>query len=161
METPEENLKDIIKEEKLFIKDATALVASKDDKKYYEDKKKTYRVAEASAETEEMRALMIYDLVRTRNELTFLLFRNGLLTKELEERFRNLPPIEEAIERYKAYTAVRNAEYEEENKKMQSLASQERRMEVFKAVLSGMSKEDAEARQKQYEDQMRASMGGK
>lgn len=105
--------------------------------------------------------MLLYDLIRTRNELTFLLFRYGKLTETLEQTFRTLPAIEDAIEGYKSFTDARNKRYEEESKKMQEIASEERDMEVFKGVLGGLSIEDARAKQKQYEDQIKASMGGK
>lgn len=158
-------LLDKIKEEKEFLKTGTetlekAANISDQDKEYFKNQKKVSRAASTYADTIEMRALLLLQLVQERNKLVFLLFRKGLLTETLEKRFRKATPIEDAIKWYNEEKAKTDAVLEERNKQFAEFKKTQDKMEIFKAVLNGMSVEDAEARLKEYDEQMKQAIQG-
>lgn len=158
-------LLDKIKEEKEFLKTGTealekAAGISDRDKEYFKNQKKISRAASTYANTTEMYALLLLQLVQERNKLVFLLFRKGLLNKDLEAKFRKITPIEDAIEWYNEEKEKTDAILEERNKQFAEFKKTQDKMEIFKAVLNGMSAEDAEARLKKYDEEMKKTIQG-
>ena len=94
-----------------------------------------------------------------RNQLTFLLFRTEKLTKELEEEFRALPPLEILTEAISVFDAEHKKEEEEFKEIARKQYDAEQKREIFKAVCNGMSEEDAKAKLADYEKQVKQSMG--
>ena len=131
------------------------------DKDYFKNQKKISRTASSYATTTEMLSLFFLQLVQERNKLVFLLFRKGLLTEDLEKRFRELPPIEKAFEYYNEEKEKTNAVFEERNKQFAEFKKEQDKVEVFKAILNGMSAEDAEAKLKEYNEEMKKAVQGK
>lgn len=155
---------DLIKTEKELLKEgAEALKGDKftdEDRNYFKDQKKISRVATDYATTTEMLALLLLQLIQERNKLIFLLFRNDALTKGLEKKFRGAIAIEDARKYYENEKAKTDAVYEERNKQFAEFKKEQDRMEIFKAVLNGMSVEDAEKRLAEYDEQMKKAIQG-
>ena len=94
-----------------------------------------------------------------RNQLTFLLFRTGKLTKELEDEFRELTPIEALTATIGEFDAARKEEEDRFKELARAKYEEEQKLEIFKAVCNGMSEEDAKAKLTEYENQVKKSMG--
>lgn len=143
-----------IEAEKAFMKDATALLESDADKKYFKNKKKAFQAARALADTEEQFELLLNNYVQARHQITFLLYRKGLITENLSNRFLAMEPIEDANKRYADIEQQRKNRQDEEQKRINELKDEEDKLDIFKAVLSGMSQEKAEEELKKYQEQV-------
>lgn len=153
------NYKDLIKEEKAYLKEATPLISDESDLKYFKDEKKALQAGEALADDEEKLAILLLHFVSIRNKLTFLLFRTGALTKELEEKFRALVAIEDVNAEVNKFDAEHKKKEDEFKALAQKEYETEQKLDIFKAVCNGMSAEEAEAKLKQYEEQVAKTMG--
>lgn len=158
MEYDTSKLKDKIKEEKAFLKAATPLIKDESDLKYFKDSKKSLQAGEALADNDEKLAILWLHFASLRNKLTFLLFRTGDLTEELEKEFRGLDAIETVNELVNGFDAEHKKEEDEFKAIAQKQYEREQKMDIFKAVCNGMSIEEAEAKLKQYEEQVKQSM---
>lgn len=93
-------------------------------------------------------------MVSQANNAVFLAWRRGFLTKELEEEYRKLPTTEEAVADYDRFEDENKAAYEKLEEERKVLMSAQKDIDVFKAVLNGMSKEKAEAEYSKYQEQI-------
>lgn len=151
-----------IEEEKAYLKAASKVLGEKDENaKYFNDHKHFLQAGEKLADTDEKKVLIRYQLNDLRNKITFLLFRLGKLTPELESHFRSLPSIEEAAKSVAYYEEERTKEQNKVKEQVDALHEAENNMDIFKAVCNGMSEEDARARLAQYEQQMKQAIGAK
>ena len=148
-----------IKLEKEFLKKATLLLDDEKDAAYFKDKKKAFQAAEKLADTDEKKAILWGQYGMIRNQITFLLFRTGKLTKEVEEEFRGLTPIEALTASIGEFDAARKEEEDKFKDYARKKYEDEQKLEIFKAVCNGMSEEDAKAKLADYEKQVKQSMG--
>lgn len=148
-----------IKLEKEFLKKATPLLDDEKDATYFKDKKKAFQAAEKLADTDEKKAILWGQYGMVRNQLTFLLFRTGKLTKEIEDEFRGLTPIEALTASIGEFDAARKEEEDKFKEIARTKYEEEQKLEIFKAVCNGMSEEDAKAKLTEYENQVKQSMG--
>lgn len=148
-----------IKKEKDFLKKASLLIEDEKDAKYFKEKKKAFQAAEKLADDDEKKAILWGQYGMIRNQLTFLLFRTGKLTKEIEDEFRTLTPLEVLTEAIGEFDAAHKKEEEEFKEVARKQYEEEQKREIFKAVCNGMSEEDAKAKLTEYENQVKQSMG--
>ena len=148
-----------IKAEKEFLKKASLLVDDEKDAKYFKEKKKAFQAAEKLADDDEKKAILWGQYGMIRNQLTFLLFRTSKLTKEVEDEFRALPPLEILTEAIGEFDAARKEEEDRFKDYARRKYEDEQKLEIFKAVCNGMSEEDAKAKLTEYENQVKQSMG--
>lgn len=93
-------------------------------------------------------------MVSQANNAVFTAWRRGVISEELEAEFRTLPSTEEAVADYD--------KFEDENKKKAAALDDERKafleeqhgIDIFKAVLNGLSKDEAEKRYAEYVKQV-------
>lgn len=156
----EKTTEDFIKEEKEFLKEATKLLEAEADKEYFTRKKGILRTAEALAETPEQKELLLNNFVQARHQLVFLLFRRRLITDNITEKFLDMMTIEEANRRYADKEDERKKRQDEETKRITELQGEENKLDIFKGVLSGMTKEKAEEELAKYQAQAVKAMKG-
>lgn len=152
-------IEELIKEEKNFIKEASELLTNETDKEYFTRKKGIFRTAGTLAETPEQKELLFNNLVQTRHQLVFLLFRRELITDEITKKFLSMMTIEEANKRYADVEDERKKRQEEESVRINALREEENKLDIFKGVLSGMTKEKAEEELKKYQAEAAKAMG--
>ena len=152
-------IEELIKEEKNFIKEASELLTNETDKEYFTRKKGIFRTAGTLAETPEQKELLLNNLVQTRHQLVFLLFRRELITDEITKKFLSMMTIEDANKRYAGVEDERKKRQEEESVRINALREEENKLDIFKGVLSGMTKEKAEEELKKYQAEAAKAMG--
>lgn len=152
-------IEELIKEEKNFIKEASELLTNETDKEYFTRKKGIFRTAGTLAETPEQKELLLNNLVQTRHQLVFLLFRRELITDEITKKFLSMMTIEDANKRYADAEDERKKRQEEESVRINALREEENKLDIFKGVLSGMTKEKAEEELKKYQAEAAKAMG--
>ena len=152
-------IEELIKEEKNFIKEASELLTNETDKEYFTRKKGIFRTAATLAETPEQKELLLNNLVQARHQLVFLLFRREIITDEITKKFLSMMTIEDANKRYADVEDERKKRQEEESVRINALREEENKLDIFKGVLSGMTKEKAEEELKKYQAEAAKAMG--
>lgn len=151
---------DLIETEKNFYKQAKALLENKDDKNYFNRKTRSLDSAEKLAKTDEQKELLLNNYVQTRHQIVFLLFRRRALTENLANSFYEMMSIEEANRRYADKEDERKERQKEMNDKIAVLREEENRLDIFKAVLTGMSEEKAKEELKKYQQGVAQAIKG-
>lgn len=135
-----------------FMKKGTANIKEEQSKESYSAAINSLNNAvKAMADNEEKKAMVEDAATRWANQLAFLLFREGGLTPELEKEYRALPAITEVSARVKVFQDERVARIEEINKAREEVMSTQRGIDIFQAIIGGMTKEEAEAKLEEYE----------
>ena len=99
-------------------------------------------------------------MVSQANNIVFLLWRRGLMTPEIEAAYRQLPSTEEAVKDFDDFEKSVKDEAEAIEEQRRAFAAKQRDIDIFKAVLNGMSKEKAEAEYNKYTQQLSQAMKG-
>lgn len=99
-------------------------------------------------------------MVSQANNIVFLLWRRGILDDGIEKAYRELPSTEEATEDYEALLKEDKAIADEIEAKRKEYMNGQHELDIFKAVLNGMSKEQAEEQAKKYQEQLAQAMRG-
>ena len=127
-------------------------ILPEDDKNYEYFAKflNSYDTAKELADNDEKKAIATDAVVKTANQLTFMMFRDGTLTEELEKEYRALPKPEETTKAVEEVNKVRKDSYEELAKKNKEAEEQQKDIDIFIQVLGGLSKEEAEQKLEDY-----------
>lgn len=89
----------------------------------------------------------------------FLLWRRGIEHADIEKEWRELPTTDELMDAYNALLAEDRKEAEKLEAERRVYMEGQRKLDIFKAVLNGLTKEEAEAKQKEYQDKLAKSLG--
>ena len=96
-------------------------------------------------------------MVSQANNVMFLLWRRGLLTKELEDEYRELPSTEEAVKDFEGFEKANAEKANELEAARKEFMDAQHKTDIFKAVLNGMSKEKAEEEYAKMQAQIEAA----
>lgn len=93
-------------------------------------------------------------MVSQANNAVFTAWRRGLVDDALEAEFRELPSTEEAVKDYDNFEneLKKIADGLEEQRKV--FMEKQKETDIFKAVLNGLKKDEAEKRYKEYMEQV-------
>lgn len=89
----------------------------------------------------------------------FLLWRRGVERADIEKEWRELPTTDELMDAYNALLDEDRKEAEKLEAERRVYMEGQRKLDIFKAILNGLSKEEAEAKQKEYQDKLAKSLG--
>lgn len=103
---------------------------------------------------EEKTALIEAYAVQEANRVVSTLWREQLLTEELEKEYRTLPTLKEAADKYNGFTNARKERMEDVVRLHKEITDEEKVLDIFKGVINGMSAKDAEKRYNEYQNQM-------
>lgn len=146
-----------------IIRDGFALLTEEADIKRFEPVKEIYNTASGMLQggnKDYMEAMLKGWMVSQANNMVFLLWRRGILTPEIEAAYRELPSTEEAVKDYDKFEDEQKAVAEGLEAQRQVFAENQHEIDIFKAVLNGMSKAQAEAEYEKYKTQIaRAARG--
>jgi hypothetical protein len=149
------------KQANAIIRDAFALLTDKKDIERFGNIKEIFNNAAGMVNGNEYcEAILKGWMVSQANNIVFLLWRRGLMTPEIEAAYRELPSTEEAVKDYDDFEESVKKEAEGLEEQRKAFAAKQRDIDIFKAVLNGMSKEKAEAEYNRYTEQIsRAARG--
>ena len=146
-----------------IIRDGFALLTEEADIKRFEPIKEIYNTASGMLQGENkdyMEAMLKGWMVSQANNMVFLLWRRSIITPEIEAAYRELPTTEEAVKDYDAFEDAQKAVAEDLEAQRKAFAEKQQGIDIFKAVLNGMSKAQAEAEYEKYKAQIaRAARG--
>lgn len=103
-------------------------------------------------------ALLKVWAIQEANRIASFVWRKGLMTSELEAEFRALPDMDEAAKDWQQYIAERKVVADELESQRKAYADTEKEMDLFKGILNGMSKEEAEKEYENYRKQMEQAL---
>lgn len=89
----------------------------------------------------------------------FLLWRRGIEHADIEKEWRELPATDELMDAYNALLDKDRKEAEKIEAERRVYMEGQRKLDIFKAILNGLSKEEAEAKQKEYQEKLAKSLG--
>lgn len=143
------------KQANAIIRDAFALLTDKKDIERFEPIKEIFNNAAGMVNGNEYcEAILKGWMVSQANNIVFLLWRRGIMTPEIEAAYRQLPSTEEAVKDYDDFEKSVKEEAEALEEQRKAFAEKQRDIDIFKAVLNGMSKDKAEAEYNKYKEQL-------
>lgn len=111
-------------------------------------------------ENEEKIAMLTAYSVQEANRVASTLWREELLTEDLEKEYRKLPKMKEVADKYNEFTADRKARMDDVMAEHKVIADEERELDIFKGIINGIPAEESEKRYNEYKEQQRAAMAG-
>lgn len=109
---------------------------------------------ENMADNEEKYAILLDSVTRWANQIVFTLFREGKLTAELEKEYRGLKPVAETTEAAKKFADLRQEKINALNDEHAKIVREQNGLDIFRAIIGGMSADEAKAKLQEYEDQI-------
>ncbi len=146
-----------------IIADGFALLTEEADIKRFAPVKEIYNTASGMLQGDNkdyMEAMLKGWMVSQANNMVFLLWRRGILTPEIEAMYRELPSTEKAVEDYDKFEDGMKAVADDLEAQRKAFAEKQHEIDIFKAVLNGMSKQQAEAKYEEYKAQVAKAMRG-
>lgn len=90
----------------------------------------------------------------------FLLWRRGIEHADVEKKLRALPTTDELAAKYEAFLQADKKISDDLEAKRRAFMKNQHKLDIFKAILNGMTKEQAEEGLKKYQDSLEKSMKG-
>lgn len=137
-----------------FIKHAMNSLEDADDREAFSKRVMGMLNALEMVEGDNKRATALLDVAsQYANQVAFRLFVEENLSDSLAEEFRSLIPMKDAISWAQEYSKEAQEQAAAITKRQEAYMDEKKRFEIFQAVVMGMSKEEAEMKQQQYEAQ--------
>lgn len=137
-----------------FVKKYMGQLDDADDRQAFSRNLGYMETAEEMLEGDNMRATCLYDAAsKYANQLAFRLFIEENLSESAAAEFRELEPMKVVAGYAREYTEENQAEADAITAAQHEFMEARKPFEVFQAVIGGMSKEEAEAKQAAYERQ--------
>lgn len=105
-------------------------------------------------------ALLSVWMVSQATNIVFLLWRRQIEHADVEKELRELPSTDSLLDAYNALIAEDKKIADDIEAKRREYMDTQRDLDIFKAVLNGQSKEQAEGQYKQYQERLAQSMKG-
>lgn len=111
---------------------------------------------------EEREALLGAYAVQEANRVVTTLWREKLLPETLEAAYRALPTMKEMADAYNKFTSERKERMDAVMEQHKAIAEEEKELDIFKGVINGMKKDEAEKKYDEYrQQQMQVVAGGR
>lgn len=119
-----------------------------------------FEAARKQAVGDERVARLADGIIKEVSQVIFVLFRHGLITKELEDEFRELPLFENTDQDVAKFVEKRDEEIKRIIAERNKVQDEQRGLDIFQAILTqGMTEEEAEKQMKAYEEKQKAALG--
>ena len=141
-----------------LIKKALEILTDENDLAHFSNVPEIFNNASGMVNGDEYCEAMLKGwMVSQANNVMFLLWRRGLLTKELEAEYRALPSTEEAVKDFEGFEKANAEKANELEAARKEFMDAQHKTDIFKAVLNGMSKEKAEEEYAKMQAQIEAA----
>lgn len=141
-----------------LIKKALEILTDENDLAHFSNVPEIFNNASGMVNGDEYCEAMLKGwMVSQANNVMFLLWRRGLLTKELEAEYRELPSTEEAVKDFDGFEKANAEKANELEAARKEFMDAQHKTDIFKAVLNGMSKEKAEEEYAKMQAQIEAA----
>jgi hypothetical protein len=150
---------DVAKKANQIIKDAIALM-DESGAKYFENLPEIFNNASGMVNgNEKSEALLKGWMVSQASQAVFYLWRRNLMTEDIEKAFRELPLTEEAVADWEAFEKADQKVADDLEEKRREYMNGQHEIDIFKAVLNGIPKEQAEAKYNEYQQKIARAAG--
>lgn len=141
-----------------LIKKALEILTDENDLAHFSNVPEIFNNASGMVNGDEYCEAMLKGwMVSQANNVMFLLWRRGLLTKELEAEYRELPSTEEAVKDFEGFEKANAEKANELEAARKEFMDAQHKTDIFKAILNGMSKEKAEEEYAKMQAQIEAA----
>lgn len=141
-----------------LIKKALEILTDENDLAHFSNVPEIFNNASGMVNGDEYCEAMLKGwMVSQANNIMFLLWRRGLLTKELEDEYRKLPSTEEAVKDFEGFEKANAEKANELEAARKEFMDAQHKTDIFKAILNGMSKEKAEEEYAKMQAQIEAA----
>lgn len=141
-----------------LIKKALEILTDENDLAHFSNVPEIFNNASGMVNGDEYCEAMLKGwMVSQANNIMFLLWRRGLLTKELEDEYRELPSTEEAVKDFEGFEKANAEKANELEAARKEFMDAQHKTDIFKAILNGMSKEKAEGEYAKMQAQIEAA----
>lgn len=141
-----------------LIKKALEILTDENDLAHFSNVPEIFNNASGMVNGDEYCEAMLKGwMVSQANNVMFLLWRRGLLAKELEAEYRELPSTEEAVKDFDGFEKANAEKASELEAARKEFMDAQHKTDIFKAVLNGMSKEKAEEEYAKMQAQIEAA----
>jgi len=150
----------IYEEANSFIKNAVGLLDDEKQKEYFTNVSTSIEsAAKMVGDNEEKLARLCDAGVKYANQIAFILFRANKLDGELLAEFRTLATPEHTGESVRKFEEVRQAKIDSITKQQEEVLAEQKELDIFTAVIAGMTAEEAERRMNEQAEQLRKMQG--
>lgn len=111
-------------------------------------------------EDAEKTALLTAYAVQEANRVASTLWREGLITPEYEKEYRALPKMKEVADAYNKFADARKARMDDVMADHKVIADEEKKLDIFKGIINGISAKEAEKRYEDFKKSQQAAMAG-
>lgn len=114
----------------------------------------------ATNENEEKLAMLGAYAVQEANRVVSTLWREELLTPELEKEYRSLPKMTEMANAYNKFNDARKERMDKIMDDHKVIAEEEKELDIFKGIINGISAKEAEKKYNEYRNAQQQAMAG-
>lgn len=116
--------------------------------------------AGALNDNEEKTAMLKAYAVQEANRVVSNLWREELLTEELEKEYRELPKMKEMADAYNKFTSARKERMDKIMADHKVIAEEEKELDIFKGIVNGIPAKESEKRYKEFQEMQKQAMAG-
>lgn len=151
---------EIAKQANQIIKQVIERLEEKRDIAVYEDVPTIYNNASGMI-NDDMRKSALLDawMVSQATNAVFLLWRRGIDHDDIAEEWRKLPATDDVAQHYEDTLKADKEIADKLEAERRNFMNRQHELDIFKAVLNGQTKEEAEARYQEYQNKVAKSVG--
>lgn len=111
--------------------------------------------------SEEKETMLAAYAVQEANRVVSELWREELLTDELEAEYRKLPKMKEMADAYNKFTSARKERMDDVMADHKVIADEEKELDIFKGIINGVSAKEAERKYNEFKNAQQQAMGAR
>jgi len=151
---------EIAKQANQIVKKALERLTEKRDIENFQDVPTIYNNASGMINDDERKAALLDAwMVSQATNAVFLLWRRGIEHDDIEKTWRELPTTDTVAQHYEDLLKKDNEVADRLEAERRDFMRHQHELDIFKAVLNGQTKEEAEARYQEYQNKAAKSVG--
>lgn len=151
---------EIAKQANQIVKKVLERLTEKRDIENFQDVPTIYNNASGMIDDDERKAALLDAwMVSQATNAVFLLWRRGIEHDDIEKEWRELPTTDSVAKHYEDLLTEDNKVAEKLEAERREFMNHQHELDIFKAVLNGQTKEEAEARYQEYQNKVAKSVG--
>ena len=151
---------EIAKHANQIVKVVLERLTEKRDIENFKDVPTIYNNASGMINDDERKAALLDAwMVSQATNAVFLLWRRGIKHDDIEKAWRELPTTDTVAQHYEDLLTEDNKVAEKLEAERREFINHQHELDIFKAVLNGQTKEEAEARYQEYQNKVAKSVG--
>lgn len=151
---------EIAKQANQIVKKVLERLTEPRDIEHYQDVPTIYNNASGMVNDDERKAALLDTwMVSQATNAVFLLWRRGIKHDDIEKEWRKLPTTDTVAQHYEDTLKADKKIADKLEAERREYTSRQHEIDIFKAVLNGRTKEEAEARYQEYQNMIAKSAG--